>query len=82
GPGPLSGARAPGDRVGEYQGFFGTGVTVARTAGPLVLTLLLVEWGPWGWGLLGAATLGASYAMGPAARWASARREAVLVPAA
>ncbi|MDL2080736.1 MFS transporter [Streptomyces sp. GXMU-J15] len=73
---------APGDRVGEYQGFFGTGVTVARTAGPLVLTLLLVEWGPWGWGLLGAATLGASYAMGPAARWASARREAVLVPAA
>ncbi len=36
---------APADRVGEYQGFFGTGVTVARTMGPLVLTSLLLEWG-------------------------------------
>ncbi|MFJ2828596.1 hypothetical protein ACIPC1_13635 [Streptomyces sp. NPDC087263] len=25
---------APADRMGEYQGFFGTGVTVARTMGP------------------------------------------------
>ncbi|MEV0175054.1 MFS transporter [Streptomyces sp. NPDC050803] len=64
---------APADRVGEYQGFFGTGVTVARTAGPLVLTTLLVGWGPAGWLLLGAATVAASYAMGPATR-AAARR--------
>ncbi|MEU3284293.1 MFS transporter [Streptomyces longwoodensis] len=66
----LSFELAPPDRVGEYQGFFGTGVTVARTLGPLVLTSLLVEWGTPGWLLLGAVTLGASYAMGPAARWA------------
>lgn len=59
---------APADRVGEYQGFFGTGVTVARTLGPLVLTTLLVGWGTAGWLLLGGATLVASYAMGPAAR--------------
>ncbi|WP_330467040.1 MFS transporter [Streptomyces longwoodensis] len=64
----LSFELAPPDRVGEYQGFFGTGVTVARTLGPLVLTSLLVEWGTPGWLLLGAVTLGASYAMGPAAR--------------
>ncbi|KAB1149274.1 MFS transporter [Streptomyces luteolifulvus] len=65
---------APADRVGEYQGFFGTGVTVARTLGPLVLTTLLVEWGTPGWLLLGGATLAASYAIGPAARKAAAGR--------
>ncbi|MEV6618914.1 MFS transporter [Streptomyces sp. NPDC051051] len=66
---------APADRVGEYQGLFGTGVTVARTLGPLVLTTLLVEWGPPGWLLLAGVTLAASYAMGPAARRAAAGRE-------
>ncbi|MFI6033905.1 MFS transporter [Streptomyces sp. NPDC051315] len=65
---------APADRVGEYQGFFGTGVTVARTAGPLILTWLLVEWGTPGWLLLGGVTLAASYAMGPAARRAAVGR--------
>ncbi|WP_031484804.1 MFS transporter [Streptomyces bicolor] len=65
---------APEGRVGEYQGLFGTGVTVARTLGPLLLTTLLVEWGAPGWLLLGGAMLAASYAMGPAARWAAGRR--------
>ncbi|WP_369272106.1 MFS transporter [Streptomyces sp. R11] len=65
---------APESRVGEYQGLFGTGVTVARTLGPLLLTALLVEWGTPGWLLLGGAMLAASYAMGPAARWAACRR--------
>ncbi|WP_390897523.1 MFS transporter [Streptomyces justiciae] len=67
---------APADRVGEYQGFFGTGVTVARTLGPLVLTTLLLGWGTAGWLLLGGAALVASYAMGPVAR----RRRAVSQP--
>lgn len=67
---------APADRVGEYQGFFGTGVTVARTAGPLVLTSLLVGWGTPGWLLLGGLMLAASYAMGPAVRWATDSRSA------
>jgi MFS family permease len=65
---------APADRTGEYQGFFGTGVTVARTLGPLVLTALLVGWGTPGWLLLGGVMLTASLGMGPAARWAEARR--------
>ncbi|MFJ6085471.1 MFS transporter [Streptomyces sp. NPDC092369] len=64
---------APTDRIGEYQGFFGTGVTVARTMGPLVLTSLLVGWGTPGWLLLGGATVVASYAMGPATRRAANR---------
>ncbi|MCX5332947.1 MFS transporter [Streptomyces sp. NBC_00140] len=75
---------APADRVGEYQGFFGTGVTVARTLGPLVVTTLLIGWGTAGWLLLGGVTLLASYAMGPAARRVTAsqpevRRRPVLV---
>lgn len=65
---------APEGRAGEYQGLFGTGVTVARTLGPLLLTALLVEWGTPGWLLLGGAMLAASYAMGPAARGAARAR--------
>ena len=46
---------------------------MARTAGPLVLTALLVGWGTPGWLLLGGLMLGASYGMGPAVRWAATR---------
>ncbi|WP_328302639.1 MFS transporter [Streptomyces sp. NBC_00435] len=59
---------APAERMGQYQGFFGTGVPVARTLGPLVLTSLLLLWGIPGWLFLGALLLAASYAMGPAVR--------------
>lgn len=58
---------------GRVPGLFRYGVTVARTMGPLVLTALLVGWGTPGWLLLGALMAGASYAMGPAARWAASR---------
>ncbi|MFJ9338890.1 MFS transporter [Streptomyces sp. NPDC101733] len=75
-------ALAPAERMGQYQGFFGTGVPVARTLGPLLLTTLVVLWGIPGWLLLGALLLSASYAMGPAVRWArSASAPAVRVPA-
>jgi MFS family permease len=65
---------APADRMGEYQGFFGTGVTVARTLGPLVATWLLLGWGTPGWLLLGALMPLAAYAMGPAVRRATGHR--------
>ncbi len=65
---------APDGRVGEYQGFFGTGLIVARTAGPLLLTALLVTWGVPGWLVLGGLFVTASYAMGPAVRWAERSR--------
>ncbi|MFE2283652.1 MFS transporter [Streptomyces sp. NPDC059443] len=65
---------APAERMGQYQGFFGTGVPVARTLGPLVLTSLLLLWGIPGWLLLGGLLLAASYAMGPAVRRAEASR--------
>ncbi|MET8298064.1 MFS transporter [Streptomyces sp. NPDC005180] len=66
---------APAERIGQYQGFFGTGVPVARTLGPLLLTSLLLLWGIPGWLLLGGLLLAASFAMGPAARWARAKSE-------
>lgn len=65
---------APAGRIGEYQGFFGTGVPVARTLGPLVLTMLLMGLGVVGWLLLGVLFLAASYGMGPVARWAERAR--------
>lgn len=64
---------APPHQVGQYQGFFGTGVPLARTAGPLVLTALLVTWGTPGWLVLGALFLGAGTALGPTARRAARR---------
>ncbi|MFD9220641.1 MFS transporter [Streptomyces sp. NPDC060064] len=61
---------APAGQQGQYQGFFGTGVSVARMLGPLLLTTLIVDWGVPGWLLLGALFLAAGLAMGPAVRWA------------
>ncbi|MFF8659075.1 MFS transporter [Streptomyces huasconensis] len=63
-------ALAPARHVGQYQGFYGTGVPVARTLGPLLLTWLLVVGGVPGWLVLGAVFLAASLLMGPAVRWA------------
>ncbi|MER0478382.1 MFS transporter [Streptomyces sp. Edi2] len=65
---------APAHQVGQYQGFFGTGVPVARTLGPLLLTALLVTWGVRGWLVLGGVFLVAGFAMGPAVRWAERER--------
>ncbi|MFE5481442.1 MFS transporter [Streptomyces sp. NPDC056527] len=65
---------APAGRIGQYQGFYGTGVPVARTLGPLLVTTLLVTWGVPGWLVLGGIFLAASAAMRPAVRWAEKAR--------
>lgn len=67
-------ALAPADKQGEYQGFFGSGISVARAIGPLLLSTVVVGWGLPGWLLLGAVFLAAGRAMGPAVRWAAATR--------
>jgi MFS family permease len=67
---------APAGRIGEYQGFFGAGVTIARSAGPLLLTALLMGSGAAGWLLLGGLFLVTSCALGPATRWAARTRHA------
>ncbi|MEU8618257.1 MFS transporter [Streptomyces sp. NPDC048623] len=69
-------ALAPADRIGQYQGFYGTGVPVARTLGPLLVTTLLIGGGAAGWLLLGAVFLAAGLATGPAVRWAERSRAA------
>lgn len=69
-------ALAPADRIGQYQGFYGTGVPVARTLGPLLVTTLLIGWGVAGWLLLGAVFLVAGLVTGPAVRWAERSRSA------
>jgi len=61
---------APAGQQGQYQGFFGTGVSAARMLGPLLLTALIVTWGVPGWLFLGALFLVAGLAMGPAVAWA------------
>ncbi|MEU3606839.1 MFS transporter [Streptomyces sp. NPDC035033] len=65
---------APADRIGQYQGFYGAGVPVARTLGPLVVTTLLIGGGPAGWLLLGGVFALAATATGPVARWAERTR--------
>ncbi|MDH6707888.1 MFS family permease [Kitasatospora sp. MAA19] len=65
---------APPERIGQYQGFFGTGVAVARTLGPLLLTTLLLDGGLAGWLVLGGLFLAAGHAMGPVVRWAERDR--------
>lgn len=72
---------APPERIGQYQGFFNTGVAVARTLGPLLLTSLLLDGGLAGWLVFGGVFLAAGYAMGPVARWASRDRDAVAAAA-
>jgi MFS family permease len=65
---------APEGRHGQYQGFFGSGFTVARMLGPLLVTTLVLGWGTAGWLMLGTVLLAAGLAMGPAVRWAAGTR--------
>ncbi|MBB5776091.1 MFS transporter [Nonomuraea jabiensis] len=67
---------APDHKQGQYQGFFGTGVAVARMLGPVVLTTLVLGGGTLGWLLLGAAFAAASASMAPAVRWGQRSLEA------
>ncbi|GAA4553814.1 MFS transporter [Pseudonocardia xishanensis] len=65
---------APAGRQGQYQGFFAMGSSVARAAGPLLLTGVVLGGGIAGWLALGLVFLAAGLATGPVARWAATRR--------
>lgn len=66
---------APDGKHGQYQAFFGSGLTVAELVGPLALTGLLVYWGAPGWILLGALFVAAGLAMVPVVRWGERVRD-------
>lgn len=61
----LSFELAPADRMGAYQGVYGTGYAVGAMAAPTVVTVAAIEGGTFGWVLLGAMFLVA--ALGTAA---------------
>ncbi len=71
---------APADRQGQYQGFFGTGTAVARMVGPLLLTTLVIGWGPPGLLIVGLLFLAAGLATTPAVRSAERRTATTVAP--
>jgi MFS family permease len=70
----LSFGLAPEGRHGQYQGFFGSGFTVARMLGPLLVTTVVLGWGTVGWLVLGGVFVTAGVAFGPAVRWTERTR--------
>jgi MFS family permease len=48
---------APDHAQGQYQALYAAGVPVARMIGPLLVTTVLLPWGPGGWLALGGAFL-------------------------
>ena len=61
---------APDRHVGQYQGFFSTGMAASSMAGPALLTALCVTWGPPGWVVAGLLFLGAGLVLTPLIGWA------------
>jgi MFS family permease len=61
-------ALAPDHRQGQYQGFFSMAPQIARTAGPVLMTTLLIGWGGVGFLVLGGLFLAAGLAVGPVVR--------------
>lgn len=68
----------PDGRHEQYQALFGAGGTLAELVGPVLLTGMLVYWGPPGWLVLGAVFVASGAAMGLVAR--RGHRAAVGIP--
>ncbi len=66
---------APQERQGQYQGFAGTGFSLANVLAPSVIVVLCVQWGRPGWLVLGAAIVLAGALIVPASAWALRTRE-------
>ncbi|MGH3244280.1 MAG: MFS transporter [Spirillospora sp.] len=60
----------PRDAHGEYQTTFAAGYSAAELIAPLVMTSLLVGWGPAGWLLLAVLFVAGSVPIRPISRWA------------
>ncbi|MCM3523085.1 MFS transporter [Curtobacterium sp. P97] len=60
----LSFELAPADRIGAYQGVYGTGYAVAAMIAPTVVTLTAVDLGTAGWAILAVVFLGSALGVG------------------
>lgn len=56
----LSFELAPADRVGAYQGVYGTGYAIGAMVAPTVVTLTAIDLGTTGWGILAVVFLAAA----------------------
>ncbi|MFD4194576.1 MFS transporter [Amycolatopsis thermoflava] len=65
---------APDGKQGQYQGFFASGVAIARMAGPVLLTTLVLGGGAVGWLVLGVLFLLTGLGFAPVTRWAARER--------
>jgi MFS family permease len=61
---------APAESQGQYQGFAATSFAASGMLGPVVLTLLCIEWGRPGWLVLGVVFVGTAAGLPPVAAWA------------
>lgn len=69
----LSFELADPDRMGAYQGVFGTAYAVGATVGPALITVTAIQHGGWGWAALGAILLAAAIGVGAIAERAARR---------
>ncbi len=67
----LSFEMAPAERVGAYQGVYGTGYAVGAMVAPAVVTLTAIDLGTVGWAVLAAMFLGAALGTAAIARRAA-----------
>ena len=61
-------------RPGQWQGFFSSGIPVARAAGPVILLALVMSWSTLGWLVLAAGFVVSGLALGVVARRADHSR--------
>lgn len=67
-------ALADPDRPGQWQGLFASGLPLARSLGPVLMTALVLGWSGPGWLVVALVLAGAGAALGPVAAWGERRR--------
>lgn len=73
-------ALADPQRQGQWQGLFASGLPLARSVGPLLLSALVLTWSGPGWVVLAAVFGAAGLALGPVAAWGERSRPATHLP--
>jgi hypothetical protein len=71
----LSYALAPEDRQGQYLGAFSMGTRIYDTAGPILVSALVLGLGAFGWVLIGLLFLALATGLAAAAHWADRKRD-------